>query len=38
LQQSNLQGGATDEDRTNREEYEKNWTQMLEGLKQTTER
>jgi uncharacterized protein YndB with AHSA1/START domain len=38
LQQSNLEGGPTDEDRANREHYEKNWTQMLEGLKQTTER
>jgi uncharacterized protein YndB with AHSA1/START domain len=37
LEQSNLEGGPTDEDRANREHYEKNWTQMLEGLKQTTE-
>lgn len=37
LRQSNLEGGATDEDRANREDYEKNWTQMLEGLKRTTE-
>jgi uncharacterized protein YndB with AHSA1/START domain len=37
LRQSNLEGGATDEDRANREHYEKNWTQMLEGLKKTTE-
>ena len=37
LQQSNLQGGATDEDRANRQHYEKNWMQMLEGLKETTE-
>jgi uncharacterized protein YndB with AHSA1/START domain len=37
LQQSNLEGGATDEDRANRGDYEKNWAQMLKGLKQTTE-
>ena len=37
LRQSNLQGDATDEDRANRDEYEKNWKQMLAGLKQTTE-
>jgi hypothetical protein len=37
LRQSNLDGGATDEDRANREHYEKNWKQMLEGLKKTTE-
>jgi uncharacterized protein YndB with AHSA1/START domain len=38
LHQSNLRGGATDEDRANREDYEKNWKQMLDGLKKTTER
>jgi uncharacterized protein YndB with AHSA1/START domain len=38
LHQSNLEGGATDEDRANREHYEKNWKQMLDGLKGTTER
>jgi uncharacterized protein YndB with AHSA1/START domain len=37
LRQSNLEGDATDEDRENREHFEKNWRQMLEGLKQTTE-
>jgi uncharacterized protein YndB with AHSA1/START domain len=37
LRQSNLEGGVTDEDRANRGEYEKNWKQMLEGLKKTTE-
>ena len=37
LRQSNLEGGATDEDRANREHYEKNWKQMLDGLKTTTE-
>jgi uncharacterized protein YndB with AHSA1/START domain len=37
LQQSNLEGGPTEEDRANRDQYEKNWKQMLEGLKQTTE-
>ena len=38
LRQSNLQGGATDDDRTNREHYEQTWQRVLEGLKQTTER
>jgi uncharacterized protein YndB with AHSA1/START domain len=38
LRQSNLEGGPTDEDRAHREDYEKNWKQMLEGLKKTTER
>ncbi len=38
LRQSNLQGGASDEDRANREHYEKNWKQMLDGLKEATER
>ena len=38
LRQSNLKGGATDEDRANRDDYEKNWKQMLDGLKKTTER
>jgi uncharacterized protein YndB with AHSA1/START domain len=38
LRQSNLEGDATDEDRANRERYEQNWKQMLEGLKKTTER
>jgi uncharacterized protein YndB with AHSA1/START domain len=37
LRQSNLDGGATDEDRANREHYEKNWKQLLDGLKKTTE-
>jgi len=37
LRQSNLEGGATDEDRANRDAYEKNWKQMLDGLKKTTE-
>jgi uncharacterized protein YndB with AHSA1/START domain len=37
LEQSNLEGGPTEEDRANREDYEKNWNQMLEGLKRTTE-
>src|SRR6266540_172175 len=38
LRQSNLEGGATDEERANRDEYEKNWKQMLDVLKKTTER
>jgi uncharacterized protein YndB with AHSA1/START domain len=37
LRQSNLEGGATDEDRANRKHFEKNWGQMLDGLKQVTE-
>jgi uncharacterized protein YndB with AHSA1/START domain len=37
LRQSNLEGGVTDEDRAGRQDFEKNWTQMLEGLKKTTE-
>jgi uncharacterized protein YndB with AHSA1/START domain len=38
LRQSNLEGGATEEDRANRDDYENNWKQMLDGLKKTTER
>jgi uncharacterized protein YndB with AHSA1/START domain len=38
LRQSNLEGGATDEDRAHRDDYEKNWKGMLDGLKKTTER
>ncbi len=38
LRQSNLEGGVTDEDRANRDDYESNWRHMLEGLKQTAER
>jgi uncharacterized protein YndB with AHSA1/START domain len=38
LRQSNLEGGATEEDRANREDFEKNWNQLLDGLKKTTER
>jgi uncharacterized protein YndB with AHSA1/START domain len=38
LHQSNLEGEVTDEDRANRADYEKNWKQMLQGLKKTTER
>lgn len=37
LEQSNLQGGVSDADRTSRADYEKNWTATLEGLKQVTE-
>lgn len=37
LHQSNLEGDVSDEDRANREDYEQNWKQMLEGLKKTTE-
>ena len=38
LTQSNLTGGVTEADRASREEYEKNWKAMLEGLKATAER
>ena len=38
LTQSNLQGGVTDADRAARADYEKNWTTVLEGLKNVVER
>ncbi|MEP7114504.1 MAG: SRPBCC domain-containing protein [Ilumatobacteraceae bacterium] len=37
LEQSNLNGGATDADRASRADYEKNWTSTLEGLKKVAE-
>jgi uncharacterized protein YndB with AHSA1/START domain len=37
LTQSNLEGGVTDTDRRNREDYEANWSTMLDGLKRTVE-
>ncbi|MEP7048587.1 MAG: SRPBCC domain-containing protein [Ilumatobacteraceae bacterium] len=37
LEQSNLNGGVTDDDRKNRSDYEKNWTSTLEGLKKVAE-
>lgn len=37
LEQSNLTGGVTDADRAAREDYEKNWATMLQGLKTTVE-
>jgi uncharacterized protein YndB with AHSA1/START domain len=37
LEQSNLMGGPTDEDRAHRDDFEKNWTTLLEGLKATAE-
>jgi uncharacterized protein YndB with AHSA1/START domain len=37
LQQSNLNGGVTDADRSSRADYEKNWTSTLEGLKKVAE-
>ena len=37
LTQSNLAGGVSDADRSNRADYEKNWTTVLEGLKTTVE-
>ena len=38
LTQSNLTGGVTDADRSSRDDYEKNWTTVLEGLKKVVER
>ena len=38
LAQSNLEGGVTDDDRAHREDFEKNWSTMLEGLKQVAEK
>jgi uncharacterized protein YndB with AHSA1/START domain len=38
LTQSNLKGGVTEADRSNRADYEKNWSSTLEGLKATVER
>jgi uncharacterized protein YndB with AHSA1/START domain len=38
LRQSNLEGGVTDADRTSRTDYEKNWQQMLGGLRRVVER
>ena len=37
LEQSNLTGGVTDEDRASREQFEQNWQEMLEGLRDTVE-
>ena len=37
LEQSNLTGGVTDEDRATREQFEKNWQEMLDGLRTTAE-
>jgi len=37
LEQSNLTGGVTDEDRAAREQFEKNWQDMLDGLRTTAE-
>jgi uncharacterized protein YndB with AHSA1/START domain len=37
LDQSNLNGQVNDADRTSREEYEKNWSGMLAGLKKVAE-
>lgn len=37
LTQSNLEGGVTAADRENRDDYENNWSTMLEGLKKTVE-
>ena len=37
LEQSNLTGGVSAEDRASREQFERNWQQMLEGLRGTAE-
>jgi uncharacterized protein YndB with AHSA1/START domain len=37
LQQSNVNGEVTEEDRAHREDYEKNWSGVLEGLKKVAE-
>ena len=37
LEQSNLKGGVTEEDKASRADYEKNWTSTLEGLKKVVE-
>jgi uncharacterized protein YndB with AHSA1/START domain len=38
LEQSNLTGGISDEDRASREQFEQNWQEMLDKLRATTER
>ena len=38
LTQSNLSGGVSDADRASREDYEKNWKAMLDGLRALVER
>lgn len=37
LKQSNLQGGTSEADRRHREDYESNWSTMLDGLKESVE-
>ena len=37
LEQSNLNGQVTDADRKSRDDYEKNWQGVLEGLKKVAE-
>ena len=37
LKQSNLQGGTSEADRRHREDYESNWSTMLDGLKKSVE-
>jgi hypothetical protein len=37
LRQSNLEGGVQESDRQSRADYEKNWQEMLGGLKQVVE-
>src|SRR6478609_12159665 len=37
LEQSNLTGGVTDEDRASREQFEQNWQEMLDGLRGVVE-
>jgi len=38
LEQSNLTGGVTEEDREHRAVFEQNWQDMLDKLRSTTER
>ena len=37
LEQSNLEGGATEADCASRDDYEKNWATVLQGLKKVAE-
>lgn len=37
LDQSNLNGGVSEADRASRDDYEKNWSATLQGLKKVTE-
>ncbi|MGZ4677505.1 MAG: SRPBCC family protein [Acidimicrobiia bacterium] len=37
LEQSNVTGGVTDDDRANRTSYDRNWQRVLDGLRATVE-